>query len=534
LVKINGNKKLACGTVVNDGDVIITDDEEIRAFHKLRVEQLLEKHDFKCGTCMRRTSCEFLKLIIANKPQIKKPYVADKALLNDTSTAIVIDNNKCIKCQRCVTTCSVLTTTKSIVLGTEKNGDKVTTLIKPNTSLKNSICLDKTNCLLCGQCVNNCPTGALTEKSHIEIVQKAIKNKHAIVAIAPAVRTALGEEFGLKLGTDVTGKIYAALRKIGFKKVFDISFAADITIMEEATELLHRLHLPIKNNAFGITANNSGDSTMPMFTSCCPAWNRLANNFYPNLKPCLSTTKTPQQIFGAIARNYYLQTITDKKIKKEDLFVVSIMPCIAKKYEASLDKSIDAVLTTRELATLIRMHNIDFKNLEDEAVDTPIGDYSGAGVIFGTAGGVMEAAIRTAKCLVEGTNKAAKITYTPVPDYPGVKTTDVLIGKVKLHAAIVSGAANVFKFLNSDLMKKFQFIEIMACNGGCINGGGQPIINKNLAINDNYKSERSAVLHKQDVKAKIQMSHNNPSAINLYKNMKIIPGDKKAHKLFHH
>ncbi|MGL5057573.1 MAG: [FeFe] hydrogenase, group A, partial [Fusobacteriaceae bacterium] len=427
---------------------------------KDRVVELLNEHNFSCGSCKRLSNCEFLELI--KKTGAKKTELAsciqNTDSLDNRSKAISLDRSKCLRCGRCVTVCREKIGTSIIKLN--KIDGKV--LVGPE-KLR---CFDDTNCLLCGQCVASCPVGALTEISHTEKVIAALQNseKHVVVGMAPSVRTALGELFGLKVGVDVTKKIYSALKLIGFKKIFDVNFAADITIVEEGTELIER----VQNNG-----------TFPMFTSCCPGWVRFIENYKPEYIKNLSTAKSPQQIFGAATKNYYP---TAKNLDPKSIFTVSIMPCTAKKYESEREemethniRDIDAVLTTRELADLIKKHNIDFNKLEDSEADSIMGEYTGAATLFGVTGGVMEAAIRSVKDILEGTS-FENIEYTDVRGFEGIKETTVTIAGNDYNLAIVSGGANIFDFFDKNLVEKnnYHFVEFMVCPGGCINGGGQP------------------------------------------------------------
>lgn len=424
LVEQEGNDRLlrSCAIKAKDGMVIKIDSEKVLEARKERVAELLDEHEFKCGPCKRRENCEFLKLVIKTKARAHKPFVVeDKSeYVDDRSKSIVLDRSKCVKCGRCVAACRTRTATNSIKF---HRIDGVR-LVGPE-ELK---CFDDTNCLLCGQCVAACPVDALSEKSHIERVQDALNDpeKHVIVAIAPAVRTSMGELFKMGYGQDVTGKLYTALRKLGFDKVFDINFGADMTIMEEATELIER----IKNNG-----------PFPMLTSCCPSWVREVENYFPELVENLSTAKSPQQIFGAASKTYYPQ-VADIDPKK--VFTVTVMPCTSKKFEADRPemenkgiRNIDAVITTRELARMIKAAKIDFAKLEDSEVDPAMGEYTGAGVIFGATGGVMEAALRTAKDFMENDN-LDNVDYEAVRGLAGIREAEVEIAGNEYKLAVVS------------------------------------------------------------------------------------------------
>lgn len=520
-VEVEGknNLSLACLTKVEDGMVIRTDTEKVKERVKTRVSTILNKHEFKCGTCTRKENCELLKLVIKSKGKATTPFLPkDKSeYVDERSKSITIDRTKCVLCGRCQAACATKTGTGSIKLANVDGKRIVTT-----TDQK---CFDDTNCLLCGQCVAACPVGALNEKSHIDRVKNALADpdKHVIVAMAPAVRTAMGELFRMGYGQDVTGKLYAALRQLGFDKIFDINFGADMTIMEEATELIERM----KNNG-----------PFPMFTSCCPGWVRQVENYYPELLDNLSSAKSPQQIFGTATKTYYPH-ISD--IDPSNVFTVTIMPCTAKKFEADRDemeinglRQIDAVLTTRELAKLIKDSKIPFAKLDDEEADPAMGEYTGAGVIFGATGGVMEAAIRTAKEFVEK-KELDKLDYTEVRGLEGIKEATVKVGDTDVNVAVINGSKNLTKFMESGMMneKQYHFIEVMACPGGCVNGGGQPHVNNLDVEKVDIKSVRASVLYNQDKNASIRKSHENPAIKKMYETYMGEPGHGKAHELLH-
>ena len=521
LVEIEGQEDLvkACCLIPEDGMVINTNTERVQEAVKERVSALLDKHEFKCGPCKRRENCEFLKLVIKTRAKATKPFVvADKSdYVDDRSKSIVIDRTKCVTCGRCVAACKTKTGTESIKF-IEVNGENI---IGP----ENLKCYDDTNCLLCGQCVAACPVDALSEKSHMDRVKEALadEEKHVIVAMAPSVRTAMGELFKMGYGVDVTGKTYTALRQLGFDKIFDINFGADMTIMEEATELVERIKT---------------GGPFPMFTSCCPAWVRQVENYYPNLLGNLSTAKSPQQIFGAASKTYY-PTIED--IDPKNVFTVTIMPCTAKKYEADRPemennglRNIDAVITTRELAKMIKDAKIDFAKLEDSEADPAMGEYTGAGAIFGATGGVMEAALRTAKDFVEGKD-LENIEYEQVRGLAGIKEATVEIGGENYNVAVINGASSLFEFINSGKMdeKQYHLIEVMACPGGCVNGGGQPHVNASDRLSMDIRSVRASVLYNQDKNLEKRKSHENGALNKMYDTYMGKPGHGKAHELLH-
>ncbi|WP_234124843.1 ferredoxin hydrogenase [Clostridium hydrogenum] len=520
LVEADGKVLASCVAKVKDGMVVNTNTEEVNERIKKRVSMLLDKHEFKCGPCPRRENCEFLKLVIKTKAKASKPFLPqDKSeYVDERSNAIVLDRSKCVLCGRCVAACKKYTQTESIQF-IRKDGQRVVGTVDDK-------CFDDSNCLLCGQCVIACPVAALKEKPHIDKVKAALEdpNKHVIVAIAPAVRTALGELFNMGIGKDVTGKIYTALRALGFNKIFDINFGADMTIMEEATELLQRVE---------------ANGPFPMFTSCCPAWVRQAQNYFPEFLPNLSSAKSPQQIFGTASKTYYPSI---SGIDAKDVYTVTIMPCNDKKYEADLAdmevdglRHIDAVLTTRELAKMIKDAKIKFAELEDGVVDPAMGEYSGAGAIFGATGGVMEAAIRTAKDFAENKD-LENIEYTAVRGLEGIKEATVEIAGNEYNVAVINGASNMFEFVKSGKIneKQYHFIEVMACPGGCVNGGGQPHLSPENRAAGEYKALRASVLYNQDKNLPKRKSHKNTAIIKMYDSYFGKPGEGLAHKLLHY
>ena len=520
-VEVEGknNLVLACLTKVEEGMVIKTDTEKVQERVKTRVSALLNKHEFKCGACPRRENCELLKLVIKTKAKAATPFIVpDKTeYIDNRSKSIMIDRSKCVLCGRCVAACSSKTGTNSLKIANVDGKRIVTTGCDE--------WLDNTNCLLCGQCVAACPVAALQEVPHIDRVKAALADpeKHVIVAMAPAVRTSMGELFKMGYGVDVTGKIYTALRQLGFDKIFDINFGADMTIMEEATELLER----IKNNG-----------PFPMFTSCCPGWVRQAENYYPQLLENLSSAKSPQQIFGSATKTYYPEI---SGIDPKNVFTVTVMPCTAKKYEADRPemeingvREIDATITTRELAKLIKDAKINFAQLEDGEADPAMGEYTGAGTIFGATGGVMEAAIRSAKEFAEK-KELENVDYVEVRGLKGVKEATIEIAGNEYNVAVINGSKNLAEFINSGKIdeKQYHFIEVMACPGGCVNGGGQPHVN-NLEIERNdIKTVRASVLYNQDKNLEKRKSHENTAIKKMYETYMGEPGKGLAHKLLH-
>lgn len=523
LVEVEGQEDLvnSCSTIAENNMVIHTNSEKVNEKIKENLSKILDSHNFTCGKCKRRETCELLPLVVQFKARASKPFIVKdhSSYIDDRSASIVLDRSRCIKCGRCVSTCKEKTGTNSIIFH-DVNGE----IIVGPQDLE---CFDDTNCILCGQCVNACPVDALYEKSHIGRVKKALEDPemHVIVAMAPSVRSSLGELFKMNYGIDVTNKIYTALRKIGFDKVFDLNFGADLTIMEEATELVNKIKNP--------------NTEFPMFTSCCPGWVRLVENYFPEFLDNLSSTKSPQQIFGAASKSYYPK-VADIDPKK--VFTVTIMPCIAKKFEANRPemvnddiKNVDAVITTREFGMMLKELKIDFPSLEDGELDECMGLHTGAGAIFGVTGGVMEAAIRTAKDLLEEKD-LEKIEYQDVRGFEGIKEATIEINEKEYNIAVINGAINFFKMKNKGLLdkKQYHFIEVMACPGGCINGGGQPRILPEIKEKIDFRSLRGNVLYNQDKKVlKYRKSHQNPALIKMYKDYMGKKGEGLAHKLLH-
>jgi len=489
------------------------------------VELLLSNHNKNCQQCDKNGQCELL--YVANLTGARDDAfsgIHSETHIDRLAPGLVRDTSKCILCGRCVARCQ---NAHGIgILGFENRG--FNTFIGPagDRSFANSPCIQ------CGQCVNVCPTGALMEHSEIDLVDEAMKaGKHVIVQVAPAVRAALGEEFDYPIGTPVTGKMIAALRRLGFERVYDVNFGADLTIMEEGTELLSRMQ---------------GGGVLPMITSCSPGWVNYAEYNYGDLLPHLSSCKSPHQMQGAIIKSYWA---AQNGIAPEDVFVVSVMPCVAKKVEKEREQEkvngipdVDAVITTRELARMIRRSGILFKRLPDEEWDQDImGDYSGAGVIFGVTGGVMEAALRTVYYKITGREKE-KITFEEVRGHDaGVREASVNINGTVVRVAIASGMKSAKVLLDEIREGKspYHFIEIMGCPGGCINGGGQPYVrscflpDEDDDIMETYKEKRAKALYSEDERQVIRQSHNNPQIIELYERFLGEPNSHKAHELLH-
>ena len=526
LVEATGARGLVASCVypVQDGmEITISSPKAVEA-RRASVELLLSNHSKDCQSCVKNGKCELLRVAQMTGARdnmyegVKTPISID-----ELTPSIVRDTSKCVLCGRCVAKCANIH--GKGILGFENRGFKTIVAPAGNASFKD------VPCLLCGQCTTVCSTGALMEKSEIERVDEAKKQgKLIIVQTAPAVRAALGEEFGLPVGTPVTGKMVAALKRLGFYRVYDTNYGADLTIMEEAAELLHRIKC---------------GGALPLITSCSPGWVNYAEYYYGDILNHLSSCKSPHEMLGAVIKSYYAEK---NGIDPANIFVVSVMPCTAKKYEKERPelargeyKDVDAVLTTRELARLIRRSGIDFDRLKDEAFDTDlIGEYSGAGVIFGASGGVMEAALRTAYHALTG-KEADMLAFTAVRGMEGVKEAEFNLNGKTLKVAVASGMKNAKPILDDirNGKSKYAFIEIMCCPGGCVNGGGQPIVrsvfmpNEDLDIEDTYVQKRAAALYSEDEKNTLRQSHNNPQIQELYKDYLGEIGGEKAHGLLH-
>ena len=526
LVEATGARGLVASCVypVAEGMEIKISSPKATAARRTSVELLLSNHNKNCQQCDKNGKCELLhvaKLTGARDDM----YLGDQTpvTVDKLTPSIVRDTSKCILCGRCVERCK--NAHGLGVLGFEKRGFNTIVAPAENRSFANS------PCILCGQCVSVCPTGALMEVSEIAKVDAAMKaGKYVVVQTAPAVRAALGEEFDMPIGTLVTGKMVAALRRLGFKKVFDTNFAADLTIMEEATELLGRVQ-------------NGGK--LPMITSCSPGWVNYAEYYYGDLLGHLSSCKSPHEMFGAILKSYYAEK---NGIDPKDMFVVSIMPCTAKKYEKERPElsvngnpDVDAVLTTRELGKLIKRSGINFAKLPDEAFDNDIvGEYTGAGVIFGTTGGVMEAALRTAAFKLTGEELKA-VELKEVRGFEGIKEATYNLAGLEVKVAVAHGMKNAKVLLDQirEGNSPYHFIEIMGCPGGCVAGGGQPYVkpcflpNEESNILDTFKAKRAAALYQEDESKALRVSHKNPQIIELYDTYLGEPNSHKAHELLH-
>ena len=510
----------ACCTEVVEGMKIVTHDPDIVQVRRTVLELILANHPNDCLQCPRSGRCE-LQNIAADFGirDVSFPKEVNHRE-NDTSTpSLVLNPDKCIKCGRCAEVCQRMQN----VWALEFIGRGEKTVMAPAADVK----LAESPCIKCGQCSAHCPVGAIYEKDETAEVWDALRDeeKVCLVQIAPAVRVALGEAFGMKPGELSTGKIYAALRRLGFNKVFDTNFSADVTIMEEGTEFIKRF---------------TSGGKLPLITSCCPAWTDWMEKYAPDFTENFSSAKSPQQMLSALAKTYWAEKngIDGKKVH-----VTSIMPCTAKKFEIARDKSMassgaqdtDVVLTTRELARMIKAAGIDFMALPEESADELLGSYSGAGTIFGVTGGVMEAALRTAYCLITKEAQPPAIEFTAVRGMDGVKTATIDIKGTKVNIAVAHQMGNVEKVLNeiredlkNGIKPRYDFIEVMACRGGCVGGGGQPCL-----ATDEVRAARTAGLYTDDEKSTIRMSHLNPEVSALYKDYLGEPGSDKAEHLLH-
>lgn len=521
VVEVAGRRNLApaCVTKVTEGMEVKTHTMRVLNARKTVLELILSDHPFECLTCAKNGTCDLQKL--AQDLGVREIHYQGEqsSYKEDNSPSIIRDMDKCIMCRRCETMCNEVQTC-GVLSGVNRGFDAV---VAPAFEQD----LIQSPCTFCGQCVAVCPTGALTERDYTNRVIRALADptKTVIVQTAPAVRAALGEEFGLEPGTLVTGKMVAALRKIGFDKVYDTDFAADLTIMEEGTELLGRLTKFL---------NGDKDVKLPLLTSCCPAWVNFLEYQFPELKDIPSTAKSPQQMFGAVAKTYIAEKLG---VAREDLIVVSIMPCLAKKYEAQRPEfavngnpDVDFALSTRELAHLIKQSIGDLKDLEEEDYDKLMGQSTGAAVIFGNTGGVIEAACRTAYEFHTG-KTLEKVDFKQLRGLEGVRTASVDIDGLELKLGIAHGLGNARKLL--EMVKNgeadFHAIEIMACPGGCIGGGGQPLHHGDSSI----LKARAAALYRADEEMKLRKSHENPEIISLYKEFLGQPMSEKAHHLLH-
>lgn len=514
LVEEEGRGKLmtACSTPVYEGLSVLTNSKKVRESRRTILELLLVDHPKDCLGCVRNGNCELQKLAMEyNIRHVSFEKGKDYLEIDENNPSIVRDPNKCIKCGRCVDACKKVQGIGVLSYAFRAGSYTVSTPFASS--------LDQTSCVYCGQCTAVCPVGALHEKEEIDKVWDAIHNDdlHVVVQSAPAVRVSIGEEFGLKSGNIASGKLITMLRKIGFDKVFDTNYSADLTIMEEANEFVHR----VKNGG-----------KLPMITSCCPGWVNYVEKVAPEIIENLSTCKSPQQMFGAIAKSYYAEKM---EIDMDKIFVVSIMPCTAKKHEKNKvlikgtnKREVDAVLTTRELASMFRETGIDFSTLEEGEFDSPLGTSTGAAAIFGVTGGVMEAALRTAYETITG-SELKNVDFNEVRGNEILKESTVKVGDMDVNVAVVNGIKNVINVIKDieEGKSKYHFIEVMACPSGCIGGGGQPF------GGDIKKANRQKAIYTIDKNKSIRKSHENKDINELYKDYLGEPLSHKAHDLLH-
>ena len=519
VVQIVGKKGLVASCVypVEEGMEVLTNTPAVRASRKTTIELILSTHHKKCLSCVRGNNCELQKLsydygIDEDRFKGEEPIYK----IDDSTPYVVRDNNKCIQCLRCVSTCNKIQTVGAI--GQIRRGFDV------HVGSPFDLGLSTTSCVGCGQCIVSCPVGAIYERSNIDDVWDAISNpnKKVVFFTAPSIAATLGECFGMPVGTNVEGKMVTAIRMLGDVSVFNMNVTADLTIMEEAHELIERIQTK---------------KPLPMFTSCCPGWIKFCEHNYPELLPHLSTCKSPQQMFGAVLKSYYCQK---NNIDPKDLYVVSVIPCTAKKFEVTREElsnhgipDVDVAITTRELSRMIKGAGIAFKDLPDSDFDQPFGVATGAAAIFGATGGVMEAALRTAANLLDGTNE--KIEFMDVRGVTGIKEATYRIGGTAVDVAVASGLGNARKVIDMIRSgeKNYLFVEIMACPGGCVNGGGQPVQSDSVRNYSELKAKRAAVLYRADREGELRASHESPVMHLLYDEYFEHPGKAKAHALLH-
>lgn len=509
----------SCVLPAADGMVVKTNTPAIKEYRKNILELTLSTHKKECLSCIRSQNCELQKLCLELGVEFGDKYegIKNDYTIDDLSPSIVRDNNKCVLCRRCVSVCAHVQNIG--VIGPVNRGFK--TAIESPWGFK----LNQMACINCGQCIVNCPVGALHEKDDTEEVWSLLADpdKYVVVQPAPAVRAALGEEFGFPMGTSVTGKMASALRRLGFDKVFDTDFGADLTIMEEATELVERI---------------SNGGKLPMITSCSPGWIKFCETYYPDFIDNLSSCKSPHQMNGAMIKTYFAEKMN---IDPHKIAVVSVMPCTAKKFEAKRPEmghdgmaDVDVVITTRELARMIKKAGIDFNAIPESDFDSLMGESTGAAVIFGATGGVMEAALRTAYETITGT-KLKDVEFHEVRGIKGIKEATIKIGDSDVSVAVASGTGNAGKLLDEIRKgnKNYTFIEIMACPGGCVNGGGQPIVSAQEKMDKDIRVERAKALYEEDRAKALRKSHDNTEIKTLYTEYLGKPGGHKSHELLH-
>lgn len=521
VVEVKGAKNLVASCVhpLSEGMEIFTHSDRVLTARKLTLELILSTHDRKCLSCIRSDNCELQKLCHDFKVDDEAKYDGhnQEYVTDDSALHMYRDNNKCILCRRCIAACDKLQSVG--VIGANERG------FKTHVGCAFDEDLGKTDCVSCGQCIVVCPTGAIAEKDDTDKVWKALEDhsKHVIVATAPSIRVTLGEAFGMPIGSNVKGKMVTALKRLGFAGVYDTDIAADLTIMEESQELIHRIQT---------------GGPLPLITSCSPGWIKFCEHNFHDFIPNLSSCKSPQQMFGAVAKTWYAEK---NNLDPHDIVVVSVMPCTAKKFEARRDNQsaagvydIDIAITTRELARMIKRAGIQFTKLEDSQFDDPLGISTGAGAIFGATGGVMEAALRTAVEKLTG-EELQNLDFTAVRGTAAIKEATYKVGDLEVNVAVTSGLANARALLDQirEGKKQYHFIEIMGCPGGCINGGGQPVQPASVRNFVDLKTERAKALYEEDANLPLRKSHESPVIKKLYDEYFGEPGSHKAHKILH-
>ena len=519
MVEVKGRRGLtaACVIPAEDGMEVFTNTPKVRASRKTTIELLLSTHHKKCLSCIRNNHCELQKLAMEyNVDEDRFPSEEPIYEIDDQSPYIVRDNNKCVNCMRCVSVCKNVQTVS--VIGPIRRGYKVHVGSPFDRSLNDSPCVG------CGQCIVSCPVGALYEKSNVDEVWDALADpdKYVVFYTAPSIRATLGESFDMPIGTNVEGKMVSAIRRLGVDEIFNMDFTADLTILEEANELVQRI---------------TNHETLPMFTSCCTGWVKFAEHYYPEMLPHLSSCKSPQAMFGAILKSYYAEKYN---IDPEKMFVVSVIPCTGKKFEVTRQElrskefdDVDVALTTRELARMIKSTGIDFADLEDEDYDAPFNKATGGGAIFGATGGVLEAALRTAARMLDGDFKAVEFKEVRGPEQ--IREAKYEVAGVEVKVAVTSGLGNARKLIEKIKSGEadYQMVEVMACPGGCINGGGQPIRSDKVSNYVDYKALRSKALYNYDENCALRSSDESPVVKMIYEDYFEKPGTHKAHELLH-
>jgi len=520
IVEIEGRRGFttSCVQKVEEGMVVYTNNQNVLDARRVILDLIISNHEMNCLTCIRSGNCELQSLAQKfNITDIEFPGEKREHEIDDKSPSIVRDFSKCVLCRRCVATCKNIQNIGAI--------DCINRGFESCVSTSQNKSLNDVNCTFCGQCIVNCPVGALHEKETTKDLWNKLKDTetYVVVQTAPAVRVALGEEFDMPIGTNVTGKMVTALKRLGFDKVFDTNTGADFTIMEEAHEFIERF---------------SKDDNLPMITSCCPAWIKFIEMNYPELIPHLSTCKSPHEMFGALVKSYYAEK---ENIDPSKIYVVSVMPCTAKKFEGQREElknnglsDVDNVITTRELARMIKQANINFHELEDSEFDSPMGESTGAAAIFGTTGGVMEAALRTSLDILTG-KKLDPIDFKPVRGEKGIKKARIEVKGKTINVVVANNLSNARKIMEQIKEGKvdYQFVEIMACPGGCVMGGGQPIKSSKVKSEVDVRKLRANALYSIDEASTIRKSHENPVVKKIYKNYLGEPGKGKSHELLH-